>query len=220
MARKRSKPVADHVAANETEVSETTRPESSATASTPAEPDIFDRVIAARAAGQFDKVETLPANNVIAVEDGLAATAEPASDRTFKNPNAAQSEKNPARPPITPKISGQLPDPRSIDQISLEADSRKGAKMRLLRSYRNKDVWIQFEKKPDKEITEQLKVDGFRWEPRAEAGDRLGAWVKPLEPGREIRIMLDAERLFKDLGNQIRKNNGLEPVGMVGVGAG
>jgi hypothetical protein len=35
-----------------------------------------------------------------------------------------------------------------------------------------------------------------------------------------VRIMLDAERLFKDVANQIRASNGLEPVGMAGVGAG
>ena len=120
---------------------------------------------------------------------------------------------------VMPKISDRLPDPRSIDQISLDND-RNGLQMRLLRSHRHRDVWIQFDQNPGKEITDQVKAEGFRWEPRAEIGEKNGAWVKPLEEGREVRMMLDAERLFLNLGNQIRESKGLEPVGRVGQGAG
>ena len=235
MARKRTKPVADHIDATtqaaDQAVTETSAPKEVIGSSASAEPDIFDQVIAARAEGRFEKSEpSTPAVSGTAARVESALAAAPvmrASELTQPAPVGAEREEDiTIRTPVMPKFSGKLPNPHSIDQISLEADSRNGAQMRLLRyhyAHRGEakhDVWIQFDKNPGKEVTEPLKAEGFRWEPEAKAGDRKGAWVKPLEPGREIRIMLDAERLFKDLGNQIRKANGLEPVGQVGVGAG
>lgn len=120
-------------------------------------------------------------------------------------------------PPVLPKIGDTLPDPRSVDQISLSED-RDGPRMRLLRSYRLHEVWIQFDENPGKATTDPIKAAGFRWEPRAEVNDKKGAWVKPLEHGREVTAMLDAERLFKAVGNQFREEKGLEPVGKSGHG--
>lgn len=120
---------------------------------------------------------------------------------------------------ILPKISDTLPDPRSVDQISLSED-RDGPKMRLLRSYSHHEVWIQFDKNPGKATTDQIKAAGFRWENRAEVNDKRGAWVKPLVPGREITSMVDAERFFKAVGNRLREEHGLGPVGMTGHGVG
>lgn len=121
--------------------------------------------------------------------------------------------------PVMPKIGDKLPDPRSVDLISMTNDP-SGPKMRLLRSNRNHETWIQFDENPGKTITDPIKAAGYRWEPRAEVNDRNGAWVKPLQQGREIASMLEAERLFKEAGNQFRKLKGLEPVGMSGHGAG
>jgi hypothetical protein len=115
-----------------------------------------------------------------------------------------------------PKASDRLPNQHPVNEISMD-DDRNGPKMRLVRSHRPRDVWIAFDVNPGKTITDQIKAEGFRWEPRAEVNERPGAWVKPLHAGQEIRIMLDAEKLFKSLGNQIRASKGLEPVGALGA---
>jgi hypothetical protein len=120
--------------------------------------------------------------------------------------------------PVMPRISDQLPDPRPVDQISM-SDNRDGPKMRLLRSHRNHEVWIQFDENPGKTATDPIKTAGFRWEHRAEVNDKKGAWVMPLGRGHEISSMLNAERLFKTVANQIREAKGLEPVGVSGHGA-
>jgi hypothetical protein len=134
-------------------------------------------------------------------------------------PTAAMTPVGEPAQPVIPKIGTALPDPHGIDLIALSAE-RDGPRMHLLRSRRHRDVWIAFDVNPGKEITDQIKAEGFRWERQAELpSGNAGAWVKPLEPGREIRIMLDAERLFLKLGNDIRQSKGLEPVGQVGVGA-
>jgi hypothetical protein len=78
-------------------------------------------------------------------------------------------------------------------------------------------VWIAFDVNPGNDITDQIKAEGFHCEPRAEVNERPGAWVKPLRGGHEVFTMLDAENLFKAVGNQIRASKGLEPVGALGA---
>jgi hypothetical protein len=118
--------------------------------------------------------------------------------------------------PVMPKLGEYAPGPRSEDQISL-SDERDGPTMRLLRSHRHSEVLLQFDQKPSLEIIAQIKAEHYRWEPRVESANRHGAWAKKLEGGREVRGMLDAERLFPKLGNEIRQGKGLEPVGGLGA---
>jgi hypothetical protein len=226
MARKtskRSKQITDQgetTAAPATEQNTTPASERAVTS----EPDIFDEAIAARNADQtkHERLEPQASGKSARIAAAMAAAPmkraselEVPQKKTVQNDReAAESQK-----PLMPKIGDRLPDPRGLDQISLD-NERDGEMMRLLRSHRHRDVWIQFDTNPGKAITEQIKAEGFRWEPRAEAGERNGAWVKPLEQGREVGIMLAAERLFKKLANEIRESKGLEPVGMTGVSAG
>jgi hypothetical protein len=208
MPRKRSKPADPATPATEP---------AAETGPATAGPDVFDQAVAARAAGQFETPEKAAPAKPDTADRVTAALAAAPVMRGSELGAPAREGTHPE--PVMPKVRGRLPDPRGIETISLDADSRNGPRMRLLRSYRNHEVWIQFDKNPGKDVTEAVKAAGFRWEARAEVDDHRGAWVKPLEQGREVRIMLDAERLFRDLGNKIRQANGLEPVGMVGMGA-
>ncbi len=150
-----------------------------------------------------------------------------------RTPPATQAEQQPAsREPndgepasathasrVTPNGERQrakIPDPFGILGIAL-TDEKDGPRAHLLRSRDHNDMWIQFDENPGREITDQIKAEGFRWEPRAWSGDRKGAWVKPLEEGQEWRTQADAERLLRDMANQIREKNGLEPVTVMGV---
>ena len=230
MPRKpRSKPAAKRTPETAPAVPDTVSPELATTdsgpgePSAPAEPDIFDQAVAARTTGQFEQheVPTAASDTAHRIEAALAVAPVRRASELVDPAGSPQPGHDRAN---LPSVGTQLPNPRSIDRISLEADDRTGVQMRLLR-FRHargnrEDVWIQFDRNPGKEITTQVQAAGFRWEPRARVGDHEGAWVQLLDPGREVRAMLDAERLFKDLGNQIRQTNGLEPVGQVGVRAG
>jgi hypothetical protein len=232
MGRKRSKPVAEHIeeitpsAVPATESGDTPpgaieQPVSEQL--NPTEPDIFDQVIAARAAAQAKQPDAAPVTPDTVTSVQTAPAAAPVVRASELITAAGEPGEVKAHGPIT--ISDTIQNPRVLDDISLDTN-KNGLRTRLLRyQYRHNrevhhEVWIQFDKKPGKEITDPIKDAGFRWEPRAEVGENNGAWVKPLEPGSEVRIMLDAERLFKKLGNEIRAANGLEPAGMTGVGAG
>lgn len=110
----------------------------------------------------------------------------------------------------------KIPDPFGAITISL-TDDNDGPKARLLRSRDHNDMWLQFDEKPDPAILDQIKAEGFRWESRARDGDHKGAWVKELDPDQAWRTHADAERLLKDVANQIREKNGLDPVSVMGV---
>jgi len=112
----------------------------------------------------------------------------------------------PAASEEQPKNRNELPDPHSIDQISL-SEAKDGAMMRLLRSHRFRQMQIQFDEKPLKDVTLQLKDAGWTWNHHDKT------WFLPLGRGTEISKTIDAERLFKQLADQIRESKGLEPVG-------
>jgi hypothetical protein len=124
----------------------------------------------------------------------------------------AEAQQEERKAPFLPTVPEFAPDPRPIEEISLDADDRKGPHMRLARSYRHREALIQFDKKPDSAVIGRLKNDGWRWESRAEVSGRQGAWAKPLAEGHEIRTMLDAETLFREIGNEIRAAKGLDAV--------
>lgn len=96
-------------------------------------------------------------------------------------------------------------------------DDKEGPKVRLNRNFRERALEMQFDENPGREITDQLKAEGWRWESRARYGDHKGAWIMRLEQGYEVRAEADARRLLKDVANQIRANNGLEEATVMGV---
>ncbi len=85
--------------------------------------------------------------------------------------------------------------------------------MRLFRNHRFRSLGIKFDEKPPAEITQQLRDTGWQWYGQEKV------WVKPLEKGNEWRIVADAEKQFRALGNTLREMRGLEPVAQLGVGA-
>ena len=110
------------------------------------------------------------------------------------------------------KPDGERPpfSPVSLQQtISLTADA-DGPKMRLFRNHRMQQVAITFDEKPGPEVIDQLRDAGFRWR----GAER--AWTKQLDPQAKWKTQMDAEKLFADLGNQIRESNGREPSSSVG----
>jgi hypothetical protein len=135
------------------------------------------------------------------------------------NPSATRREPiSPASRPAKRDFK-PLPDPTGIMTVAL-SEGDKAPEARLLRSKEHGDMWMQFSENPGEEIRGQLKEAGFIWEPRAVSDFARGAWVLPLEPGNEWRNHAYAEGAFKDVVNQIRERNGMEPfVSGAGQGA-
>jgi hypothetical protein len=97
------------------------------------------------------------------------------------------------------------PDPRPIMSISL-GDSQGSPRVQLRRSHKYKQMQIQFDRQPDEKYMVRLKEAG--WTDRTESE---GIWTKQI-PNGQWQPVADAERLFKEIGNGIRADKGLEPV--------
>jgi hypothetical protein len=129
--------------------------------------------------------------------EGVAATLPPATQEAPEQAGPAQSAV--ARQPIL------TPDPRGVMSASL-GDEKGSPRMRLLRSHKYKQMQIEFERQPDQKYLAMLKEAG--WVDRTESE---GVWTKQVGQG-QWQPVADAERLFKEVANAIRKDKGLEPV--------
>jgi hypothetical protein len=129
--------------------------------------------------------------------EGVAATLPPATQEGPEHGGAVPAAV--ARQPIL------TPDPRGVMSASL-GDEKGSPRMRLLRSHKFKQMQIEFEQQPDQKYLAMLKEAG--WTDRTESE---GVWTKQVGQG-QWQPVADAERLFKEVANAIRKDKGLEPV--------
>jgi len=97
------------------------------------------------------------------------------------------------------------PDPRGVMSISL-GDTKGSPRAQLRRSHKYKQMQIRFDEQPDEKYLAMLKDAG--WTDRTESE---GIFTRQAPPG-QWQAVADAERLFKEIANGIRKDKGLEPV--------
>lgn len=126
----------------------------------------------------------------VAQQAGNAYSADPAAD-------AGQASES--RTPIN------TPDPRPIMSIAL-GDTKGSPRIQLLRSHRYKQMQLRFDQQPDDKYLVMLNEAGWR-----DRTEEEGIWTKQVESGM-WQPVADAERLFKEIGNGIRKDKGLNPV--------
>jgi hypothetical protein len=101
------------------------------------------------------------------------------------------------------------PDPHLIERISL-GDGPDAPQMRLYRNNRMQQMAIVFDEKPEPEQIAKLRENGFRWR------NDDGAWTKQIDRDAKWKTQVDAERIFRDIGNAIRQEQGLGPVAALG----
>src|SRR5262245_8723845 len=101
------------------------------------------------------------------------------------NPEPRDDAEAPATTHASRTHRTRLPDPFGVVTISLTAEN-DGPKARLLRNSRAGTYELQFDEKPGKAITDQIKDEGWHWESRARHTDpsgteHKGAWVKEFD---------------------------------------
>lgn len=110
----------------------------------------------------------------------------------------------------------KLPDPHFTEAISL-TDKNDGPRIHLGRSQRHGEMLIKFDQKPEGEMADviftALKDKGFHWNRDAKA------WTMKIDPHQKWQSHQSAEKLFRDVANTLREQNGLQPVSAVGVTA-
>jgi hypothetical protein len=101
--------------------------------------------------------------------------------------------------------SAWSPDPHELDTVCLGPDN-SGPKMRLFRSNRFNQVQIRFDERPPEDVVGILKEDGWRWRGQGEG------WTKQLDRAARWRGQADAERLFKEIADELRQSRGHAPL--------
>jgi hypothetical protein len=88
----------------------------------------------------------------------------------------------------------------------MSASLGNDGRMQLLRSHRYKQMQIRFDRQPDEKHLMKLKEAGWR-----DRTEEEGIWTRQVPKG-EWKPVADAERIFREIANDIRKDKGLEPV--------
>jgi hypothetical protein len=96
-----------------------------------------------------------------------------------------------------------IPDP-----FSIAGDYVAG--VRLFESRRDRQIAIKFgegrsEDKPSQEVIGKLKEAGFHWNPT----DRI--WAHPVWPASAMSTRINAEKLYQEVCQMIRKEKGIDP---------
>jgi hypothetical protein len=134
--------------------------------------------------------------------DTPSTTTEQAATAQVSEPTTADPQPNFAE--RVGKSSGiAIPDPFGIAGDYL-------ADVRLFESKRDRQVAIKFgegrlEDKPSPEVMGKLKESGYRWNPV----DKI--WAYPIEPEVAMGTRINAEKLFKEVCQMIRKEKNIAP---------
>jgi len=105
---------------------------------------------------------------------------------------------------------GQKQWPALPDPFGIATDSVAG--VRLFESRQDRQMAIKFgegrpEDKPSQAVIDKMKEAGFRWKP----ADRI--WAHPVRFDSAASTRIEAEKLFQEVRQMIRKEKGIESQG-------
>jgi len=128
-------------------------------------------------------------------------TVEPIAVSEGIDPNTVATEQSFA------EQVGQRKGIPTPDPFGIAGDYLAG--VRLFESKRDRQMAIKFgegrpEDKPSPDVIDKLKEDGFRWNPT----DRI--WSKAIWPASAMTTRINAERLYQDICQTIRKEKGID----------
>jgi hypothetical protein len=102
--------------------------------------------------------------------------------------------------------AGFGPDPRELMTVTL-GPSNADPKMRQLGSFKYRQVQIRFDRDRDDKYKLMLKEAAWKGRTQEE-----GIWIKQIPKDSGWQPAADAERLFKQIANEIRADKGLGAV--------
>jgi hypothetical protein len=88
------------------------------------------------------------------------------------------------------------------DPFGIAADYIAG--VRLFESKQDRQMAIKFDDKPSQAVIDRMKEAGYRWNPV----DRI--WAHPIQPDSARTTRIEAEQLYQEVRQMIRKEKGFE----------
>jgi len=101
-------------------------------------------------------------------------------------------------------------DPFGVESILL-GPTNDSPRIRLLRSNKFQQMQIKFDEKPADNHLDMLRDNGWTWR------NQEKVWTIQLDKESRWKTQADAEYLFREIGNAIRAEKGLEPVQELGA---
>ncbi len=135
---------------------------------------------------------------VLAVADPVEMSEAPAARDGSVNGEKSQAAQELAL--------SSLPDPREWKTVTLGA-SNADPKIRLLRSFRYRQMQIRFDQDPGDKYKRMLKEEGWR-----DRTEEEGIWTKQIPKDSGWQPAAEAEALFRRIANGMRADKGLGAV--------
>jgi hypothetical protein len=149
--------------------------------------------------------DLMPRKNKSTSQEPTSDTPSSTSEQPAATP-AAELPASESQPSFAERVGQSkgitVPDPFGIAGDYL-------ANVRLFESRRDRQVAIQFgegrlEDKPSPEVIGKLKESGYRWNPV----DKI--WAYPIEQAAAMSTRINAEKLFKEVCQMIRKEKNID----------
>lgn len=109
-------------------------------------------------------------------------------------------------PEQTPSFVERLGERRSRiaipDPFGIASDFAAGVK--LFESRQDRVMGIKFDEKPNQDVINKVKNAGYRWNPN----DKV--WVHPVRFESERTTRIEAERLYQEVRQMVRRDKGIE----------
>lgn len=118
---------------------------------------------------------------------------------------AATSEDVAPANPTTPRENGDEAEQQrkyAPDPFAIAGDYEAGVKLLESRRFRRAEITFA-DGKPSQAVLDQLKADGFRWNP----DDKV--WTRPIGREDAMATRIEAERTYKAVVDQMRQDKGL-----------
>jgi hypothetical protein len=129
-------------------------------------------------------------------------SADPQAVATLESEPVATAGPIPSEPTPTfvERLSEKSGRPLTPDPFLIALDNAAG--VRLFENKQRRVMAIKFDEKPAQSVIEMIKEAGFGWNP----GDRV--WTKPVRGDSAMGTRIDAERLYQEVRQMIRKDKG------------
>jgi hypothetical protein len=125
---------------------------------------------------------------------------EPASAIAVAEPD--HQEKIEEIPGFADRVGHQSERVAAPDPFKIAGDYLAG--VHLFESRQDRQMAIKFDDKPGLAVIDKLKDSGYRWNP----DDRV--WAHPVRLDSAMTTRIEAERLYQDVRQMLRRDKGIE----------
>jgi hypothetical protein len=136
------------------------------------------------------------------MEPPPGTSVDPQTDTPVQPVTVAEPAPSEPAPTFVERLSERSGRPLTPDPFLIALDNDAG--VRLFENRQARVMAIKFDEKPAQPVIDLIKEAGFRWHPKD------GVWTKPVRGDTAMSTRIDAERLYQEIRQMIRKDKGVD----------